>query len=59
MRLSNTSPHWGEEGYRKLGRLAKFYGNTDKKSDVDKQIDNQKNYTENNDTKSSNDNDKN
>ena len=33
--------------------------NAGKKSDADKEIDNQKNYTENNDTKSSNDNDKN
>ena len=57
-RLKKWEKDFDEEQKKKEKELIeKFYRNTDKKSDADEEIDNQKNYTENNDTKTPNDND--
>ena len=48
---------WRRTKKKEKELIEKFYRNTDEKSDADKEIDNQKNYTENNDTKTPNDND--
>ena len=48
-----TKKLWVEE------LIKKFYRNAGKKSDEDKKIDDQKDYTENNETKLSNDNNQN